>query len=100
MRIRKMIAGGVAGTALMVSTASMPVAAQPRQSGLVNVEVGDITILENVGVGVAAQVAAQVCGVNVGPVAVLGTAVVRGSEQETVCEIEQGDQDVPVSITR
>lgn len=94
---RKVFVSLCAGTALMAS-AAVPAQAQPQQRGLVNVSVGDVTILENVGVGVAAQIAAQVCGVNVGPVAVLGTAVARGGAMETVCMIEQGDQEVPVTI--
>lgn len=61
------------------------------QDGLVNVVVGDITILEDVNIGVAAQVAANICGVNVGPVAVLGRAVDRSGDSETVCETDQGD---------
>lgn len=64
--------------------------AQPNQDGLVNVAVGDVTILEDVNIGVAAQVAATVCGVKVGPVAVLGTAVDRSGEPATVCETAQG----------
>lgn len=94
---RKVIVSLCTGTALMAS-AAVPAHAQ-TQNGLVNVSIGDITLLEDVAVGVAAQVAANVCGVNVGPVAVLGTAVVRGSDSETVCTIEQGDQEVPVTIT-
>ena len=45
------------------------------QDGLVNVAVGDVTILRDVNVAVAAEIAANICGVDVGPVAVLGTAV-------------------------
>jgi hypothetical protein len=52
--------------------------------------VGDVTILEDVNIGVAAQLAAQICGVSVGPVAVLGTAVDRSGDTETVCETDQG----------
>ncbi|SDY05763.1 hypothetical protein SAMN05660209_01981 [Geodermatophilus africanus] len=42
----------------------------------------------------AAQVAAQVCGVQVGPVAVLGRAVDRDGEARTLCESDEG----PVTI--
>ena len=42
-------------------------------------------------VAVAAQVAAQVCGLKVGPVAVLGRAVDRSGETTTVCEAPFGD---------
>jgi hypothetical protein len=39
-------------------------------------------------------VAAQICGVKVGPVAVLGVAVDRSGDTRTVCETDQG----PVTI--
>jgi hypothetical protein len=48
----------------------------------------------NANIGVAAQVAAAVCGVKVGPVAVLGTAVDRSGNSRTVCELPTG----PVTI--
>ncbi|MDQ3533665.1 MAG: hypothetical protein M3456_15110 [Actinomycetota bacterium] len=70
----------------------MPTAsAQTTQDGLVNVNVGDVTILEDVNIGVAAQLAANICGVKVGPVAVLGRAVDRSGATRTVCETDQGD---------
>lgn len=65
------------------------------QDGLVNVAIGDVNVLNNVDIGVAAQLAAQVCGVKVGPVAVLGTAVDRSGDTVTVCESDQG----PVTIS-
>jgi hypothetical protein len=77
--------GGLAGT----------VSAQPvEQDGLVNVNVGDIAILNDANIGVAAQVAANICGVKVGPVAVLGTAVDRSGQMRTVCTTDQG----PITI--
>jgi hypothetical protein len=79
-----------------------PAMAQPEQRGLVNVNVGDVTVLENVGIGVGAQVAAQICAiVQVGQIGVLAEQTARGGQDATlVCEIEQGDVDVPVTITR
>ena len=75
----------------------VPAAAQIAiQDGLVNVAVGDVTILEDVNVGVAAQVAANVCGVKVGPVALLGRAVDRSGATQTVCTTPQG----PVTISQ
>lgn len=67
-----------------------PASAEVQQDGLVNVNVGDVTV-KDVNIGVAAQVAAQICDVKVGPVAVLGTAVDRSGATETVCSSEQGD---------
>jgi len=80
----------------MVTAAAVPASAAPAQiqDGLVNVAVGDVTILQDVNIGVAAQVAAQVCGVKVGPVAVLGSAVDRSGATRTVCQSDQG----PVTI--
>jgi hypothetical protein len=70
--------------------------AQPEQQGLVNVSVGDVTILEDVGVGVAANVAANVCGVQVNA-AVIARQVVRNGEPLAVCTT--GEQDAPVTIS-
>jgi hypothetical protein len=67
-----------------------------NQDGLVNVAVGDVTILQDVNIGVAAQVAATICGVKVGPVAVLGQAVDRSGATRTVCTTDQG----PVTLTQ
>ena len=64
--------------------------AQNQQDGLINVMVGDITIEDAVDIGVAAQVAANLCGIKVGPVAVLGVAVDRSGQSRTVCETDQG----------
>jgi len=72
--------------------------AQNVQDGLVNVAVYDITVIDgdvvvtlnrvlsDINVGVAAQVAANVCGVKVGPLAVLGQAVDRSGATRTACE--------------
>ena len=85
---KKSIATLFAGTVLAVGIAS-PASAQ-QQDGLVNVSVGDITIEDAVDIGVAAQVAANLCGLKVGPVAVLGSAVDRSGDTETVCTTDQG----------
>lgn len=79
--------------ALLFTTVAVPTAmgANQNQDGLVNVAIGDITI-RDVNIGVAAQIAAQVCGLKVGPVAVLGTVVDRSGETSTVCTV--GDQTI------
>ena len=85
--------------ALLLASAPMliavPIAAAQTttQDGLVNVAVGDITI-RDVNIGVAAQIAANICGFKVGPVAVLGVAVDRSGDTRTVCTTDQG----PVTI--
>jgi hypothetical protein len=81
----------VCATALLMTGIAAPMAAAQQQDGLINVMIGDITIRDAVDIGVAAQVAANVCGVKVGPVAVLGTAVDRSGESRTVCTTDQGD---------
>jgi hypothetical protein len=75
---------------------SMAAPAAAQQEGLVNVNIGDVTILEDVGIGVAANVAANVCGVQVNA-AVLAEQVVRNGEPLAICET--GEQDAPVTIT-
>jgi hypothetical protein len=88
---RKSIVTLFAGAA-MVTAAAVPASAAPNQvqDGLVNVAVGDVTLLQDVNIGVAAQVAANICGVKVGPVAVLGRAVDLGGGPATVCTTAQG----------
>ena len=83
-------AGGVAAasTMLCVGAFALPAEAQVEQDGLVNVNVGDVTILEDVRVAVAANVVALICGVKVGPIAILGTAVDRGTPADTVCTVD------------
>ena len=83
-------------TSLLAVGVAAPTASAQDQDGLVNVAIGDIDILRNADIGVAAQVAAEICGVKVGPVAVLGTAVDRSGDARTVCTTEQG----PVRIVQ
>ena len=93
---RKSIATVFAGTVLAVGIAS-PASAQPQiQDGLVNVAIGDVEVLNDARIGVAAQVAANICGVKVGPVAVLARAVDRSGADTTVCQSPQG----PVVISQ
>ena len=90
--LNKSVAALFVGAVLTAGAAAPATAANNKtdQDGLVNVNVGDVNILNNVDIGVAAQVAAQVCGVKVGPVAVLGQAVDRSGATRTVCESDQG----------
>ena len=95
MKKTKRFFATLSATAMMAFAVAGPAGAQPvDQDGLVNVAIGDIEILNDANIAVAAQVAANVCGVNVGPVAVLGRAVDRSGETRTVCETDQG----PVTI--
>jgi hypothetical protein len=83
-------------TSLLAVGVAVPTASAQDQDGLVNVAIGDVAVLNNLDIGVAAQVAANICGVKVGPVAVLGTAVDRSGDARTVCTTEQG----PIRITQ
>lgn len=89
--ITKASAGAVLAGSLFLAGGMAPASAAPNQiqDGLVNVAVGDVTILQDVNVALAAQVAANICGVKVGPVAVLGRAVDRSGTTETVCTVDQ-----------
>jgi hypothetical protein len=91
-RTRKLAAATLLSGMLTVGVAAPAMA---QQNGLVNVEIGDVTILQDVRIGVAAGIAATVCGVRVGPVAVLAQQVDRSGAQETVCT---ADADNPTVI--
>ncbi len=84
-----------AGAAVFAGAGAASAAGPQIQDGLVNVAVGDVTITDAVDIGVAAQIAANICGVKVGPVAVLGRTVDRSGESRTVCTTDQG----PVTLT-
>jgi hypothetical protein len=100
-RTKRLAAATALSGTLLIGLAPA-VGAQPVfQRGLVNVNVGDVTIAEDVNVAVAAQVAAAACDlVDVGAVnlAVLGQAlsVVRTGDQQTICTTDQG----PVTISQ
>jgi hypothetical protein len=90
IRLKKTAATVCVTVMAAVAVAAPPSAAQQQQDGLVNVAIGDITI-QDVNVGVAALVAANVCGVQVGPVAVLARTVDATAVQRTVCTTPTGD---------
>ena len=93
--LRKSLVTVCASAALVGGVASTANAQPVEQDGLVNVSIGDNTLRDAVDIGVAAQVAANICGVKVGPVAVLARAVDRSGESVTVCTTPQG----PVTIS-
>lgn len=95
--VKRASAGAVMGGALMFSAGMGLAQAQPLnlQDGLVNLAVGDITVLEDVNVGVAADVAAAICGVNVlngADVNVLAEQLdlAEDGKSETVCTVPGG----------
>jgi len=76
MRIKKFVAAVSMISVLALAGVSSSVAANnSNQTGLVNVSLGDVALLNNVNLAVAAQVAATVCNVTV-PVGVLAQQVV------------------------
>ena len=82
--------------AVLTAGAAAPASAATQQDGLVNVRIGNISILEDARVNVVAQVVAQICGTKVGPIAVLGRAVDRsGATGTTTCTAT----GAPVTIT-
>jgi hypothetical protein len=99
VKVRKYVAGTFA--AVVVAVISAPAAgAQTNQDGLVNVNIGEVTFLNDVNVAVGANVAATLCDIDVGPVAlaVLGQAVAvdRSGRERTICETDSG----PVTISQ
>lgn len=72
MSVKKRIAV-IAMAAVMVL--GIPTAAMAQQDGLVNVSIGDVTILRNVDVAVAANVVANVCALVKANVLVLAQQV-------------------------
>jgi hypothetical protein len=96
MRIKRHVVAFFAAALLSAGVAG-PASAQVQISdGLVNVTIGDIEVLNNVNIGVAAEVGAQVCGLKVSQVAILAEAVDRSGGSRTVCQIDQG----PVVISQ
>jgi hypothetical protein len=94
---KKAIVGGVLAGGLLFAGGMAPANAAPVvQGGLVNVGIGDVNVLNNAHIGIAAQVVAQICGVNVGPVAVLATQVTRSGLPVTVCT----SNNEPVTISQ
>ena len=84
-RMKKMLAA-VSASAVVAGAAAGPAAAAPTtQDGLVNVNVGNVNIARDVDVGVAANVVANVCGVNVVPVQALASQVDATGTATAVC---------------
>ena len=89
--VRSKLVAVMCSTALVGGAVAAPVAtAQQRADGLVNVQIGDITV-EDVNVGVAAGIAATACDlVDVAGVAVLANRTDTTSRQSTVCRTDGG----------
>lgn len=87
--MRKLMAS-LASSALLFAGFAGAAAAQVEQDGLVNVNIGDVTLTDTV--DAAVLIAANVCpNVNVGAVAILADRVDAGNvRQVTLCRTEDG----------
>jgi hypothetical protein len=87
--MRKMMASLYASALLFVGLAGTA-SAQVEQDGLVNVNIGDVTLTDTV--DAAVLIAANVCpNVNVGAVAILADRVDAGNvRQVTLCRTDDG----------
>ncbi len=92
---KKLAATTLVSSSLILGFAPVAGAQPVNQDGLVNVNVGDVTILEDVNVAAVVGIAANVCDVNVGPVAaaVLGEAIAvdRSGRSRTLCTNSVGE---------
>jgi hypothetical protein len=99
-RTRKLVASVFAATLVGV-TAAAPASAQPVVTGgVINITIvdlidGDVLSNNNVGVGVAANVAANVCPALDLNAAVLARQFVAGGDDEITCTV--GDQQITFS---
>jgi hypothetical protein len=95
--VKRASAGAVCGAALLFTGGMGLASAQPinLQDGLVNLNIGDVTVLEDVNVAVVATVVAQLCDVDV-TAAVLGT-VDQSGDENTVCTIPDLG---PITVTQ
>jgi hypothetical protein len=92
-RVKK-TAATLSVTAMAAFAVAAPAgAANQNQDGLVNVAVGDVTV-QDINVGVAANIIANVCGVKVGPVAVLATQVDASDAPRTIACGGSGDATI------
>ena len=69
-----------------------PAAAQinTAEDGLVTVQIGNVSILNNLNIGVAADIVAQLCDVSISNIAVLAEQVDRRGGSRTVCQNDDG----------
>jgi hypothetical protein len=98
--VRKMMATFFASALLFAGFAG-GASAQVEQDGLVNVNIGDITV-EDVNVAVAAQIVANVCA-NVdldAAVAIIGEIDAGDLESEQFCRIGRGVGSPTLEVTQ
>jgi hypothetical protein len=84
MGLKRLVAVPLLAGAISVgATACQPTV----QDGLVNVRIGDVTVLQDVNVSVAADVVAQICGVSVSAAVGIISAIDQDSEPVTFCRL-------------
>ena len=95
--VKRAAAGTLLGGSLLFTGLGVANAAPPVNGGggLVNVQVGNVTVAKSVTVDAAVPVAANVCGVNVQNINVLASQVAQTGQPATVCTAPSG----PVTIT-
>jgi hypothetical protein len=95
--VKKAAAGTLIGGSLLFTGGLGVASAAPVNigDGLVNVQVGNVTVAKDVTVDAAVPVAANVCGVTVQNVDVLASQVDQTGQPATVCTTPTG----PVTIT-
>ncbi len=96
--VTKAAVGAVLGGSLLFTGGLGVAAAAPPvnlQDGLVNVAVGNVSILNDLQVGVAANVVATICNVPV-TAAILGSVDQTGATSEAFCTVPGG----PVTVTQ
>jgi hypothetical protein len=83
--LKALSAAALGGVLFIMSLTGASAAPSTTQDGLVNVAAGDVTILQDINAAVAAQVVANICGLQVGPVAILANQVDAGGPTQTFC---------------
>ena len=86
----------LAAAAVVTVSAAPGAIAQPEQRGLVNVNIGDVTVLEDVGIGVAANVLANVCGVQVNAAVIARQVISNDAPLVGECT---NQNDAPFEVT-
>jgi hypothetical protein len=94
MRLRSLVSAVLVSAALTVGIA--PAAIAQPQRGLVNVNIEDVLNRNAVGVGVAANVIAEVCGVVVNANVLAEQVVRNGGTFTTTCRAQN---NAPVTVT-
>lgn len=105
MSIMRRITTAAVGSLFLIGAVAVPSQAVRNttfQDGLVNVNVGDVNVLNDVDVAAVVGIAANICGVDVGPIAagVLGQAraVDASGRDRTICNA--AGTGLPVTITQ